>query len=655
MFNVADQTDQVHDEQVKLLYQRGNFGLVATAINGAILTLILWPVIAHAVLLAWLACTEFLALVRFLLIYSYHHQTLDSHRVNRYWKGFLIGSLLSGLCWGSAGVFLFAAGSVAHQVFLAFVLGGMTAGGVTIYSPKLEALTGFIVPTLVPITLRFFVEGGEIHRAMGMMMLFCLTMMLVIGKRVHDTLTKTLRLQVENSKLVCHLSDETQRIEKLNEILQWEAEERMRVHQALRRAHDELESEVQRRTAELSQVNRELTEQIQRRELLETQLFHAQKIEAIGRLAGGVAHDFNNLLTAIIGYSQLALTRLAPTDPGRQAVEEIEKAGQRAASLTNQLLAFSRKQVLQPVVLDLNDLVGNMQKMLHRLIGEDISLVTTLIPGLWKVRADPGQVEQVIMNLAVNARDAMPDGGTLTVETANVKLGQEEARGQLGIPAGPYVRLAVSDTGCGMGPETKALIFEPFFTTKERGKGTGLGLSMVYGIVRQSNGMISVNSEPGLGTTFEVYLPRVGDSGKKLEQEGKIEAQMGCETILLVEDDEAIRKLTAEVLQKNGYTVLEALHVEDAQTIARDYPDEIHLLLTDVVMPGMSGKDLVDLLSSKRPTMRVIYMSGYTDEAILHHGVLDPGTAFLQKPFTLNVLVHKVYEVLRRQPEKNSQ
>jgi two-component system, cell cycle sensor histidine kinase and response regulator CckA len=480
-------------------------------------------------------------------------------------------------------------------------------------------------------------------------------MMLVIGKRVHDTLTKTLRLQVENSKLVCHLSDETQRIEKLNEILQWEAEERMRVHQALRRAHDELESEVQRRTAELSQVNRELTEQIQRRELLETQLFHAQKIEAIGRLAGGVAHDFNNLLTAIIGYSQLALTRLAPTDPGRQAVEEIEKAGQRAASLTNQLLAFSRKQVLQPVVLDLNDLVGNMQKMLHRLIGEDISLVTTLIPGLWKVRADPGQVEQVIMNLAVNARDAMPDGGTLTVETANVKLGQEEARGQLGIPPGPYVRLAVSDTGCGMGPETKALIFEPFFTTKERGKGTGLGLSMVYGIVRQSNGMISVNSEPGLGTTFEVYLPRVGDSGKKLEQEGKIKAQMGCETILLVEDDEAIRKLTAEVLQKNGYTVLEALHVEDAQTIARDYPDEIHLLLTDVVMPGMSGKDLVDLLSSKRPTMRVIYMSGYTDEAILHHGVLDPGTAFLQKPFTLNVLVHKVYEVLRRQPEKNSQ
>jgi signal transduction histidine kinase/ActR/RegA family two-component response regulator len=616
-----------------------------------ILTLSLWWVISHSLLLAWLTCTELLALLRWLWLDRYASPANNAKSTGHRWKGFLVGIILSGLCWGSAGVFLFAEGSVAHQTFLAFVLGGMTAGAVTIFAPKMEALVGFIVPALVPITLRFFAEGSEIHQTMGIMTLFCLMMMLVIGRRVHGTLLKSLRLQMENSDLVCYLTNETQRMEKLNEKLQWEVGERLRVHEALRRAHDDLESEVQRRTAELSQANRELTEQIRQREQLETQLLHGQKMEAIGRLAGGVAHDFNNLLTAIIGYSQLALSRLAATDPSRQAVEEIEKAGQRAASLTSQLLAFSRKQMLQPVVLDMNELVGNMQSMLQRLIGEDIRLVTILKPGLWQVRADPGQVEQVIMNLAVNARDAMPHGGTLTIEMANVELGQDQVRGHMDINLGPYVMLVVSDTGCGMDPETMAHIFEPFFTTKERGKGTGLGLSMVYGIVKQSNGDIWVNSEPGRSTTFKVYLPRVNESGEELELEDKAKTPAGCETILVVEDEESIRKLTCEVLRKNGYTVLEAADAEDAENTANDYPGEIHLLLTDVVMPGMSGKVLADSLSPKRPTMKVIYMSGYTDDAILHHGVLNPGTTFLPKPFTLGVLMRKVHAVLRPQPE----
>ena len=653
MFEVASKADQVHEKQVALLYLHSKSGLIATVINGVILTLSLWPVISHSLLLAWLACTELLALLRWLLLDRYTYLTQDAKGTHRRWKRFLIGTILSGLCWGSAGVFLFAEGSVPHQTFLAFVLGGMTAGAITIFAPKMEALVGFIVPTLVPITLRFFAEGSEIHQAMGIMTLFCLMMMLVIGQRVHATLVKSLRLQLENSDLVCYLTNETRRVEKLNEKLQWEVGERQRVHEALRRAHDDLESEVQRRTVELSQANRELTEQIHQREQLETQLLHAQKMEAIGRLAGGVAHDFNNLLTAILGYSQLALNRLAPTDPGRQAVEEIEKAGQRAASLTSQLLAFSRKQMLQPVVLDLNELVANMQEMLYRLLGEDIHLVTILRPGLWPVRADRSQIEQVIMNLVVNARDAMPHGGTLTIEMANIELGQEEARGHMDIIRGPYVMLVVSDTGCGMDTETMAHIFEPFFTTKERGKGTGLGLSMVYGIVKQSNGDIWVSSEPGHSTTFKVYLPRVNESSEKLEPEDKAKTPAGCETILLVEDEEAILKLTCEVLRKNGYTVLEAIDAEDAQSIASNYPDEIHLLLTDVVMPGMSGKVLADFLSPKRPTMKVIYMSGYTDDAILHHGVLDPGAGFLKKPFTPSVLIRKVYEILRPQPEIN--
>jgi signal transduction histidine kinase len=529
----------------------------------------------------------------------------------------------------------------------------MTAGAVTIFAPKMEVLAGFVVPTLAPITLRFFAEGSEIHQAMGVMTLFCLMMMLIIGQRVHSTLVKSLRLQLENSDLVCYLTNETQRMEKLNEKLQWEVGERQRVHEALRRAHDDLESEVQRRTAELSQANLELTKQICQREQLETQLLHAQKMEAIGRLAGGVAHDFNNLLTAILGYSQLALVRLAATDPGRQAVEEIERAGQRAASLTSQLLAFSRKQMLQPVVLDLNELVGNMQGMLYRLLGEDIHLVTILRPGLWKVRADRGQIEQVIMNLAVNARDAMPHGGTLTIEMQNIELGEDEMRGHTDLILGHYVMLRVSDTGCGMDAATMARIFEPFFTTKLRGKGTGLGLSMVYGIVKQSNGDICVSSEPGHRTTFKVYLPQVNESGEQLEPEEMAEIPAGCETILLVEDEEAIRKLTCEVLRMNGYTVLEAIDAEHARSIAGNYPGEIHLLLTDVVMPRMSGKVLADFLSPTRPTMKVIYMSGYTDDAILHHGVLNPGTSFLQKPFTLSVLVRKVYEALRPQPEAN--
>ena len=380
---------------------------------------------------------------------------------------------------------------------------------------------------------------------------------------------------------------------------------------------------------------------------LAQQLLQSQKMEAVGQLAGGVAHDFNNLLTIITGRSHIALERLSPDDPLRSSFEQIQRTALRAAALTRQLLAFSRKQILQPKVLDLNAVVGEMEKMLQRLIGEDIDVRTSLSAGLGRIKADPGHVEQVLMNLVVNARDAMPVGGVLTVETANVRLDEAYASRHLGAAPGQYVMLAVSDTGLGMSPQTQARIFEPFFTTKERGKGTGLGLSTVYGIVKQSGGDIWVYSELGRGTTFKVYLPRVDEAAEPSgAQAVPAQRPRGAETILLAEDDDDLRDLAREILHASGYTVLEAARPEDALLASERHQGAIDLLVTDVVMPRMSGRELAQRLVATRPGVKVLYVSGYTDDAIVHHGVLDPGTVLLEKPFTPDALARKVREVL---------
>ena len=407
----------------------------------------------------------------------------------------------------------------------------------------------------------------------------------------------------------------------------------------------------QQLVTKLEEKNAELQEQIAEHKRLEKQFLQSQKMEAIGQLTGGIAHDFNNMLTVIIGYSELMLQRLKADDPLRSEVEQVKEAGVRASLLTRQLLAFSRKQVLQPRVLDLNAVLTNMDRMLQRLIDENIDLVTMPSPGLGRVHADPGQIEQIIMNLAVNARDAMPQGGKLTIETANVELDDAYAREHVSVKPGPYVMLAVSDTGCGMDAETQARIFEPFFTTKEPGKGTGLGLSTVYGIVKQSGGDIWVYSEPGRGTTFKIYLPWVEGAVETVEP-GVAPARdaRGSETILLVEDDMGIRRLVRQVLAERGYWVLEAIHGTHAIQISEQHTVPIHLLVTDVVMPGMSGRELAEHLKPSRPNMKVLFMSGYTDKAIVHHGELDPGTAFLQKPFTPDALARKVREVLDSPP-----
>ncbi|HCE42335.1 MAG TPA: hybrid sensor histidine kinase/response regulator [Lentisphaeria bacterium] len=390
-------------------------------------------------------------------------------------------------------------------------------------------------------------------------------------------------------------------------------------------------------------VNRDITREAQ----LENQLRQAQKMEIVGRLAGGVAHDFNNLLVAIIGYSEIALKSLAGDDPVRKDIQEVFNAGERAVALTRQLLAFSRKQILLPKVMDLNDLVANISKMLRRLISEDILLITTCDPALGRVKVDPGQIEQVITNLVVNARDAMPGGGTLAIQTANVELNEANAAEHEDVTPGRYVLLTLSDTGTGMTNEVKGHLFEPFFTTKEQGKGTGLGLPTVYGIVKQSGGHITVNSEVGKGTVFRIYLPRVDEASETPIQTGTpVDLPHGTETILLVEDEEQVRNLTRMVLEKCGYTVLVACNGPDAIKLARQNDKRIKLLLTDIIMPEMSGRSLAPQLLAMDPGIKVLYMSGYTDSEIIQKELMTTGTSFLQKPFSHEFLARKVREVL---------
>jgi two-component system, cell cycle sensor histidine kinase and response regulator CckA len=407
--------------------------------------------------------------------------------------------------------------------------------------------------------------------------------------------------------------------------------ERKQIADRLRQLNEDLERRVEERTSALQKT--------------EEQLRQSQKLEAIGRLAGGIAHDFNNLLSVILSYTEMLVVRV-PDGDVKEDIQEIHEAGTRAADLTRQLLAFSRQQVLSPKVLDLNEVIDGMQKLLRRVIGEHIELRTTR-RRTGHVKVDPGQMEQVIMNLVVNARDAMPKGGTLTIETANVELDDTASAAHVGAQPGPYVMLAVTDTGAGMDPETQARIFEPFFTTKPTGKGTGLGLSTVFGIVQQSGGTVWVYSEPGKGTTFKIYLPRTTEVGHEERAAPVMHATRGSETVLLVEDEAQVRAVVRTVLTKAGYQVLEAHDGEDALRMCERFSGSIHLVLTDVVMPKMSGRELAERVSSFRPETKVLFMSGYTDDTVVHHGTLAEGMEFIQKPITPDALMRRIREVLR--------
>jgi signal transduction histidine kinase len=396
-------------------------------------------------------------------------------------------------------------------------------------------------------------------------------------------------------------------------------------------------------------VERELRERRGRRQL-EQQLRQSQKMEAVGRLAGGIAHDFNNVLSVILGYSEMLLAELEPGKPMHEELSEIRDAGKRAANLTRQLLMFSRQQVIEPKVVDLNELLSGMDKMLKRILGADVDLVSVPTSNLGRVKIDPGSFEQVIMNLVVNARDAMPKGGKLTMETANFSLDDEYARTHHGVRPGPHVMLAVTDTGTGMDKATQARVFEPFFTTKEKGKGTGLGLSTVFGIAHQAGGSVWLYSELGVGTTFKVYLPRVDEEVEAPRPSQHPATLRGSETVLLVDDDDQVRAVARGILCKNGYQVLDARNAGEALLHVERASGAIHLLLTDVVMPQVSGPELAKRLSAVRPDLKVLCMSGYTDDSIVRHGVLESQIEYIQKPLTPATLTKRVREVLDAKP-----
>ena len=469
--------------------------------------------------------------------------------------------------------------------------------------------------------------------------------------RVEDV-TEFIRLQADSRTNQQLTANRTGQMEA--EIVR-RGQELQDANRQLRRLHAELEARVKARTAELQESNLQLQHEIEERRQAEQalhqseeQLRQAQKLEAVGRLAGGVAHDFNNLLSVVLSYCELALEEVEADSAAALPLREIQRAGQRAADLTRQLLAFSRHQVLDLTVIDLNNVLGGLGRLLARVLGEDIELKILTIPALATVRADKGQLDQVILNLVVNARDAMPHGGKLTVACSVVDLDEEYAREHVGVTPGPYVMVSVSDTGVGMSKATQARAFEPFFTTKAQGKGTGLGLSTVFGIVKQSGGHIWLYSEPDMGTTFKIYLPRVAEAVAPSRDVSQLPVVGGHETILLVEDEEQVRNVAMTILKQLGYRVLEASTPEQALSLCVDHKDKIDLLLTDVVMPRLSGREVADRVSILRPDLAVLFMSGYTDDAMLQHGVLDEGMAFVQKPLTPAVLARKVREVLDR-------
>ena len=406
-----------------------------------------------------------------------------------------------------------------------------------------------------------------------------------------------------------------------------------------------LNARVAERTAALERANSDLREEMAQSARLQEQMHRSHRLESIGTLAGGVAHDFNNLLTVIGGYSAMMMDREGLSPEDRTTLEEIHRAGQRAAGLTRQLLTFSRQQVVEPRLLNLNAILTDTERMLRRVIGEDLLLMLSLDPEIGAIFADAGQIEQIVMNLAVNARDAMPDGGELHISTANVEVPATSADP----PPGRYARLRVVDNGCGMSEDIKCRIFDPFFTTKPVGQGTGLGLATVFGIVSQSRGRIQVDSAPGMGTTFTMLFPVAADTAPHQSTE-PARPRRGSGTVLIVEDDDGVRALSSKALRLHGYRVLESSGGEDAMRICRDYPEEIHLLITDVIMPGMGGRKVADGVVGLRPGTPVLYVSGYTNDAVVRHGVEHDHVAFLQKPFSPSALIRKVQDVLGGAP-----
>lgn len=752
-------------EQLDLLYTHTPFAIGLSVVNALILVVAQHTVLPRSTLAIWLGYVVTLSALRLWLCHRYRRRT-GSESSSRTWeRPFLAGVLLSGMGWGATGIWLFPLNEPIHQMFVIFLLAGMTAGGVMSLSARREAFLAFALPTLVPIIVSLFLQGTKLSVAMATMGVLFLTLAVTIAYRMYRTIQSALELRYDNQLLITDLTSEVT--------------QRRLAEKALQHAHDDLEARVRERTEELAQANLALRAEVEERQRmahalqesierfnravqgaqeglwevrwtstdwfnpgtpvyysprfkallgysdqefpnvlgswvarvhpddwdhllttfrrhlenrtpfdlefrmvtkaddcrwfavrgqaiwnelgqpihmsgslreitehkeLEAQLLQAQKMEAVGRLAAGVAHDFNNLLTPILGYAEVLQAKAPQGSVEARRLGDIRRAALHGAALVRQLLAFGRKQPVTPRLLDLNRELAECEELLCRTLGEDIEVLFELTDPIACIKLDPTQLQQVILNLAANARDAMPNGGCLTLATDTLVVDGEPSE----IPPGRYVRLSVTDTGAGMAPEILTHAFEPFFTTKEVGKGSGLGLAVVEGIIAQANGKITVTSQVGLGTTFQILLPEAGGSVQSTtEPNGSVD--VGMETILVVEDNAAVRELTTNVLSELGYQVLVAKHGQEALDLAARHPGSIALLLTDIVMPGISGWELARRLEQSRPHLRVLYLSGHPAERLADRAGNRPGSPLLSKPFTSEELARTVRQILAGQ------
>jgi PAS domain S-box-containing protein len=775
---LTDPAQDLHTQQISVLYRNMPTGVLASAVNAAILAAVLWPVVPHAPLLVWVTILWLVAGARALLIYHYRRAAPGAWKSADWHRWMLATTTMAGIGWGGSVYFLTPDIPLPYELVQLFVLGGMTAGAVSVLSVSFPLFLCYALPVTLPTLGHLFFSGHEFHVIMGMMGVLFLLATIHSSWTFNHVLLSSMRLQLEKIDLVRSLTARTEAVERLNRDITKEIQDRRAIEEQLRTAQSDLEQRIARRTADLAQANTRLqeevrehrrtegarlssekrfnyltdnlnqgvwfaqaqppqvlyvnpaferiwglpaaqfyehpklwrdcvhpddqrmvtevydteltrptgrdvqllyrivrpdgkirwihdrmvihrtdtgevdslsgiTEDITEARELEDQLRQAQKMEAVGRLAGGVAHDFNNVMTVILGYSAVLLQELSQNSSARYFVQEIQRAGERCAALTGQLLAFSRKQMLHPVSLDLHRVIRDLMALLKSLIGEHVTIVLQLDPCPRWVKADAVQLEQVLLNLAVNARDAMPHGGTLTIDTCQVLPHEVWGPGHESRPTRTYVRLRVHDTGTGIDPATKAKIFEPFFTTKPPGRGTGLGLSTVYGIVHQSGGTISVESAVGQGTTMTVYLPEVVPPQIALPPApAEPDHKSGTEIILLVEDEPSVRMLTQHILRTHGYTVHEAEDGFQAMDLIRRTALHIDLLITDLVMPGMNGKELAMRLRSHFSELKVLYMSGYSDNLPATGGESQGPTTFLQKPFSPEDLIRLVREIL---------
>ncbi len=601
----------IYADRVEVLYRGSRDASLVSMLNSVLVAVVLHGVASMAVLVPWVGYIFTAAIGRMALSARYWRAADRKERAAAWGQRYIILSGLLGLGWGIGAVLFFPVESLVHQIFVIFVLAGMGAGAATYLSSIKLAFASFFIPLLLPIMVRLITIGDEAHLFMGIMGGLYMVALWATASRMYLTILTSLNLRHENRELIAYLTTAKDDADRLNDDLKAEIAQRRQAEAALRES--------------------------------EEQLRHSQKMEAVGKLAGGVAHEFNNLLQVIRGYCFFLQDEAGPRDAIRRDVEAIQETVDRASNLTGQLLAFSRRHVTMPRVLDLNAQIMEQYRMLQRLIGEDITLDVQLEPRLGRIKADPAQVGQVLLNLVNNARDAMPKGGTLTIATANRPLPDAEP----GAAAVPYVALTVMDTGAGIPPEIVDRIFEPFFTTKEVGKGTGLGLSTVYGLVTQAGGQIRVHSQVGKGTTFTVFWPKVGEvESVPGDAPATAPVPRASATVLLVEDDEAVRRQLGLALERQGYRVLEAGDGRQALHVAAGHTAPIHLLVTDVVMPNIGGRELAGQLTAARPALRTIYVSGFPAGQEDERAMTGPAAAYLQKPFTPDRLVRTAHELL---------